>query len=479
MFLILLVIGLFALSLTSLYLYRDRANQLQAANAQLVELQNVQQALALSQQDMATLQQSIIMAKTDPVTQLMSWQVFLEHVQQQLNESQRYEFTLGMLVVEIVDWTLYRDVLGAETTEIILREIAQRFQSCIRQVDSMSRASNNHFYLMLSKLNQPEMAAIVAQRLVQALEQPIVVDTHALSLQARIGIAIYPADGQRASDIFNHAEQALKMVTDKAGQSYQFYQHRFHELSQQALALMMGLQGETLLQEIEIYFQPVMNTQTNTIAMMQTRMHWRHAELGLINMESLLKSADKQGKSNRLIEWLMEQACQQYLKSESWRANEAVLCVPLLVQQLKNNHFIYRLTQKLQSIGFPTNKLMFNLIDDGAVNFESIEKSLSMLRYLHINLGLHAFDASGLSIQLWREIEFQYYFTSEYILRAIAANQNSASLVSALLTLANALTAKIVFSDVASEKEAQTLQSLGGVLMHGTAIESAETISSP
>ena len=114
-------------------------------------------------------------------------------------------------------------------------------QTCVRQVDSVSRFSKDTFVLLLAQLNKPETTVLITQRLLQAFTLPFQIKTHELYLTVSMGIAVYPMDGEEASILLRNAEQALFLAKEKNGNSYQFYQPTLQLGSQRELTLHLHL----------------------------------------------------------------------------------------------------------------------------------------------------------------------------------------------------------------------------------------------
>lgn len=461
------LISLISLSAITYHYYRATTREKVKNQSLLTSLDMAAKQIGTLQHDITELQKEVTLATTDPVTQLTAWQLFVNQVQNQLNESARFQFTLAMLSIEIIDWSLYADVMEAASLEKILREVADRFKTCIRQIDAISHASNNHFYILLTKLAKPEMAAIVAQRLFQALQKPVVIDHQDIYLQVRVGISVYPVDGDSAASLFDKAEQALLVAANKRGQQFQFYQENIHQHSQRELLLVMGMRGDTLFDELEMQYETIFNKKTDTLICVQALPCWRHPELGVIEVDSLLKRADKQGRSADLLEWMVLKATEHYAAHAEWFQQGVLIGLPILLHHLKGGQFIHRLTQLLQEARLPANKLLLNLIDDGEVEFESIEKSVNMLRYLNVQLGMQDFDQARVSMQQWRQLNLRYIFMSPTLLADLPGDDQQRALVQALIHLARAMCAQVVFSGGCCDEEWRALSAMGGELVYG------------
>src|SRR5690606_3869517 len=165
------------------------------------------------------------------------WQVFEDRANQAIKECARYKFIMGVMYVDIDNFNLINEALGHESSNQVLCEVAERLETCIRQVDSISRQGKDTFVVLLTQLARQETAVIIVQRMLQALSEPFLVNDQQLSVTACVGLSFYPSDGVTVIDLMQHAEYAMLMAKTQGKNKYQFYQQRLQAESQRELQL--------------------------------------------------------------------------------------------------------------------------------------------------------------------------------------------------------------------------------------------------
>ncbi|TAK72297.1 MAG: GGDEF domain-containing protein, partial [Gammaproteobacteria bacterium] len=158
----------------------------------LTSLENSKESERNLRVEIRELQNKMYYAMTDAVTHLAGWQLFEDRLNQAIQESARYQLTLGVLFVDIDDFKVINNALGYMSSDELLQEVAGRLKSSIRQVDTVSRFSKDIFVILLTQLAKPETAALVAQRVLQSLAEPFRINGNDLHITACIGIGIYP-----------------------------------------------------------------------------------------------------------------------------------------------------------------------------------------------------------------------------------------------------------------------------------------------
>lgn len=410
----------------------------------------------------------------DPLTHVLGWPFFSDRVINSIHESTRYQLTMAILYVDIKDFNVINNALGHDIGDAALQEVAKRLQTCIRQIDSISRFTKDIFVILLNRLNKPETAVIVAQRILQSMEQPIEVNHQIFAMGVCIGISIFPDDGQDVATLFRNAENALQTAKQKGPQNYQFYQEKIHIDSQRELALSTGLQAESVTNEFVITYQSIMNVKDNTILCAEALLQWNHAELGLIDPKELFNYAEKHGKLNDISEWLLKNACQQFLRWRDEGFHPQYLSVHLSIRQLENSHFIYRISQILQELKFNPEWLLLEMREsDYPISFSHIEKSYNMLKYLNVKLAIDDFGSHSLSIRDLKSFTVDYLKLDSVLIQDIDTNQDTKSLIKAISGMANSLNMQLILQGVVSEAQKTTLQGIGCYLMQGQWIDAS------
>lgn len=446
---------------------RQFTHKLQTSESALHTLQAAHHAL---QQELSGMQNQIRQSSEDPITHLLGWQLFEDRLTQSIKESQRYQLSMGILFVDIDDFKVINDALSYEVGDALLFEVAQRLKTCIRQVDSISRFTKDTFVVLLTQLSKPEAAAVVAQRMLQILAQPFLIQEHELYITACVGIATYPADGQNTQTLLRSGDHALHLAKEKGTHLYQFYQERMHVRSQRELALYTSLSRESILTELVLYYQPVMNVEEETIFCMDALLHWQHSEFGLIKPQELFSLMEKQRKTNVIFEWLLRSACTQFLKWRSSGLNTALLGIPISVRELENSHFVYRLQQILQELQYKPEWILLEVREgQEASSFETMEKAFNMLKYLGVKIAIDHFGLGHFSLSHLKNFAIHYLKLDSSLIENIYpdGSQQTLALIKGLVFLAHSMSMRVIIQGVESEQQMTILKGLGCSLMQG------------
>lgn len=412
----------------------------------------------------------------DSLTSLITWPVFQDRLAQSVALCARHQILLGVMVVDLDDFKVINEALSYQVGDLLLKEVSARLQTCIRQVDSISRPNKDTFVVMLNRLSRPEMAAIVAERMLHALASPYLLDDLAVNVSATIGIALYPQDANDGVTLLRCAEQALRMAKAKGKFTYQFYQSHLQEESVRVLAMVNHLATQEVFKELEVYYQPIMSLSANTILAMEVNLHWNHPDIGFVSQDDLFTYAEKQRRLNLITDWMLQKVCRQFLNWHALKLQPQLLAVPVRLKQFEDTQFIYRLSQLLQQLHFNPSSLLLLVQETGVdVPLAQLEKAFNMLTYLGIKVAMDERVSSHFPLTYLKQFHFHYLRLEKPIIDDVASNMKTQALVKSMLSLTAQLSMQLMVAGVDTADQKDKLLAMGVDCMQGNALRPALT----
>jgi diguanylate cyclase len=464
------LISVLLLALTAFFYWREKKRYSHSQQ----QVEKLQSALANQQAEMAELQIKFDQAINDPVTNLIGWQLFLDRLDFTIHESQRYSLTFGVLFIDIDNFNVINNALSYAVGDALLKQIGERLKTCIRLVDSLTRSMKDTFVIMLSKLSKPETAAIVAQRILQALAKPYKIEGHEISLTASIGIATFPADGTDVNQLLCAAGNALQLAKSAGKNQYQFYYAKMQTESQYELLLANCLQNEAIYQEFKLNYRAVVNLQTQQLFAYELAISWDHAVIGHLKIDEIFLLAIKQHCLNSICEWVLKSACQKYLQQQAEQADQALIIVPIALLQLENIQFICRISQYFREIGFNPGRLILQLhVSNTALNLVQLEKSFNMLKYMGIKISMADFGSNAFPLNYLNQFSLDYLKLDPNLIDASHAQAPTFKMVKATILLANELELQVIIPSLQDEQQAEKVKQIGAHFGLGSYVDQA------
>lgn len=403
----------------------------------------------------------------DSLTQLPGRQVFEDRLEQILNQSERFQLTFGVLFIDLDRFKVVNNVFGYEIGDEVLKEVAQRLQTVVRQIDTVSRFSSDEFVVIAAQLAKPESAAYVAQRILNAIAQPFKIKDQELFITASIGISLFPVDGNKATTILKNANNALTQAKAQRN-SYQFFRSEMHALSRRELMLSTSLQDPDLYSQLRIHYQPQIDVVKKQITYMHAILSWQHPEFGLLSWNDFLHSAENNGKIIEIGEWLIRSVIQQYIQWQKTNILIDGIAISVSPRQLENSHFAYKVSQLFQELKVSPACLSMEVPETSLVaRLDIIEKVFHMLKHVGVRITIKEFGLGQLSLQHLKRFPIDSLKIATSLVRGLTIEKENESIIRMAIALANSLQITIAADGVENLQQTQLLKELGCYILQG------------
>lgn len=412
--------------------------------------QNTEENQNLISQLEAEKQRAFSLAAHDHLTGLPNRRMFQELVSSHLMTAKRSRQTFALLYLDLDQFKHINDSLGHHVGDELLQHVAQRLRDTLRASDVVARLGGDEFAIFITTLSQTEDAVKIADKVLDQLRRPFQnLEGHDIQVNASIGIALYPKDGDDVVQLCKHADAAMYQSKRRGRGCYTLYEHTFTLDSERLFLLEQGLpravqQGELLLQ-----YQPKVALDDFHISGFEALVRWKHPELGLVPPNEFIPLAERNGFIHELGQWVAHSACQQL---QIWRDNGYSL-VPIAInvsaRQLMDPHFPELIATILAEHDIPTSLLEIEITE--SMLMESVEcakQALSALNQLGIRLAIDDFGQGFSSLNYIKSFPVQTLKIDRSFIRDIRNSHDDDVIVSSIITLAHNLDIEVIAEGV-------------------------------
>ncbi|HEX6320133.1 MAG TPA: diguanylate cyclase, partial [Burkholderiales bacterium] len=252
----------------------------------------------------------------DPVTDLPNRVSFTEHLDEAMRRAKRADWPLALLFVDLDLFKRVNDSLGHDGGDRLLRIAGERIRGAVREADLLFRMGGDEFTVLLEDVRGPEEAGAVAQRMLEALAQPVQLDHHELSVSASVGIAMYPRDGVDGERLVKSADTAMYRAKELGRNRYTFFSPDMNERVEEQMKLEAALRRALKNGEFVLHFQPRVSTSTGRAVGVEALLRWRHPEWGLVEPARFVPVLEETGLIVPVGAWVLAEACH---RAKAWQ----------------------------------------------------------------------------------------------------------------------------------------------------------------
>src|SRR5690606_14021094 len=222
------------------------------------------------------------LASHDEMTGLPNRATFTQLLDEAIDSARQDGRQLAVLFVDLDRFKLINDSLGHEAGDRLLREIAARFQTCLRKGDLVARLGGDEFVVLVEDLGRPQQAAQIARKLLSAAIRPIDIQGQECRVTASIDIAVFPGDAQDARTLMKKADLAMYSAKEEGKNTFQFYTKGASTLSIERLTLETNLRRALERSEFTLHYQPKVDISTGKITGAEALLRWWNHDLGTV-----------------------------------------------------------------------------------------------------------------------------------------------------------------------------------------------------
>jgi diguanylate cyclase (GGDEF)-like protein len=380
-------------------------------------------------------QQVVFMARHDALTQLPNRSLFRERIETAVAHARRAT-AAAVLYLDLDHFKQVNDTLGHPVGDILLRLVAERLATCVRQLDTVARFGGDEFAVVQVGPERVEDVATLAQRIIDVLSQPYEVSGHHVIIGASLGIAMANADGSDADTLLKNADIALYRAKAEGRGVYRFFAAEMDARLQERRKLELELHSALLNEEFELFYQPQVDLATDRICGFEALLRWNHPTRGLVNPTEFVWLAEETGLIVPLGAWALRQACHE---AASW-PGDVRLAVNLSPVQFRRHDLIRDVTEALRDSGLSARRLDLEITESVLLthNAENIS-ILQDLRALGVHISMDDFGTGYSSLSYLRSFPFDKIKIDQSFIRDLPSNKEAAAIVRAITALGNSL----------------------------------------
>jgi diguanylate cyclase (GGDEF)-like protein/PAS domain S-box-containing protein len=398
------------------------------------------------------------MAQHDGLTGLPNRTLLRQHMDEIMLHSRRGAEKIAVLILGLDNFKAINDTLGHGIGDALLRGVAKRLRSTLREEDTLARLNSDEFAIVQSGLTRPEDAVMLARRLLEAIGDPYLLEGHSVVIGASIGIAMAPGDGDESEKLLKHADMALTRAKNDSRGTFSFFEAGMDARAQSRRKIEIDLRAAIQNDVLRPYYQPLVDLATGRITGFEALVRWPHPERGMISPAEFIPVAEETGLINGLGGLMLRRAC---MDAALWPGNVRV-AVNLSPLQFRVGNLLSIVMDALKQSGLPATRLELEITETLLLEKSSqVLATLHALRALGVRISMDDFGTGYSSLSYLRSFPFDKIKIDQSFVRDLGSNRDAQAIVRSIISLGVGLGVTITAEGVETEAELSCLRAEG------------------
>jgi diguanylate cyclase (GGDEF)-like protein len=372
----------------------------------------------------------------------------------------------AILLIDLDDFKIINDSLGHKAGDDVLINVASRLRSAVREGDVVARLGGDEFAIVLAPGASRERAVEVAERISETMSPSMDISGRQIQVQASVGVAASTAVVS-LEELLRSADVAMYHAKNAGKGQHKLFDSGMDDSARERLQIVTGLELAVSKNELVLEYQPIMILRSQTTVGVEALVRWNHPALGRLGPDRFVPFAEESGAIVSIGAWTLEQACLDIAPAINARGEPLELHVNVSPQQIAAENFVELVTAILSRSQMNPRRLVLEITEKTALaDSTSVIKNVNALRALNIQLALDDFGTGYSSLAAAHSFPLDIIKIDQLFVKTITA-QSNATLVRAIIAMANSLELAPVAEGIETKEQLETLIGLGCALGQG------------
>ena len=404
------------------------------------------------------------LASSDLLTGLANRTALHDEMATAMARAERDRHRLAVLMIDLDRFKPVNDRYGHMIGDLVLKEVAHRLRRCLRSGELQARYGGDEFVVTVEERDDPTLASKVAERLVQAISAPMVIDGISVSIGASVGIARFPDDANSDDELLRRADSALYRAKARGRGQACFYDSSLDEQVAERASVEQSIREGIALDQFVPYYQPIVDLATRSVQSLELLCRWRHPQRGLLPPAAFIPVAEESGLIGPMLISVLRQACSDLQRFPAhWR-----LSINVAPQQIQDRTLVPKLLAVLHDCGVLPTRLDVELTESALVSDTARAREvMQAMKAAGFTVTLDDFGTGYSSLCYLAEMSFDKIKIDRSFVRTLHDRPESAKIVDAVIGLSRSLGVQTVAEGIETERDAATLTDMGCALAQG------------
>lgn len=397
----------------------------------------------------------------DILTELPNRLLFMERLEHALERRLKKDQMVALMFIDMDHFKKINDTLGHDVGDDVLKVFANTLTNCVRKEDTVARLGGDEFGILIEEITHISDINTIAEKIIDAVSQPILIHGHELFITTSIGISLYPGDGDNSLTLLKHADTAMYRAKENGRNSFSFYSSEMSRVIMDRLRIETELHHAIDNNELILHYQPQIDIKSAKLVGLECLIRWNHPTKGLLSPDVFIPLLEETGLITMATQQVLHQAC---MKGQEWeqRFNKRLrISVNLSGQLFLSDSLAKTINQTLDQTGFDPALLELEITE--SVLMQHNHTLLDNIQAIHkagIRLALDDFGTGYSSLSYLKRFPVDTLKIDRSFIKDITRNNEDASIVKAIIAMAHSLNLNTVVEGVETQEQLDFVRQL-------------------
>ncbi|OWW21151.1 PAS domain S-box protein [Noviherbaspirillum denitrificans] len=394
------------------------------------------------------------LAYQDALTGLPNRLLYNDRLSQALAYARRHALRGALLMLDLDRFKLVNDTLGHSAGDELLQAIAARLNTSGRAENTIARLGGDEFAIILPQVAEPADAALMAEKVVHLVSQPMKIAGQEITISASVGIAIFPDDAEDAETLAKVADTAMYGAKNKGRNAYEFYRPEMTTAASELLAIDRGLRNAIQSNQLVVLYQPKIELSTGRIAGVEALVRWHPPSQGMRSPDSFIHVAEETSLIDRIGDWIFDAVCNQIREWKDRQVPPVRIAVNVSARQFRNPHYVENIRKKLAACSpFDGFGVDVEVTETTLQSEPSIAEALRQLKAIGFTIAIDDFGTGYSSLSSLKQLPVDTLKIDRSFIEEIPDGPDSTAIASAIIAMGHSLGLTVVAEGVETQEQ--------------------------